>query len=614
MLPVKSMELSKLEEEEEREITKITDVVDPFKNDSVQTMPCYWKLVMASIGLTLFPIRLAILLLTFILSLVFLIPFSSCFDNYCVRRQKEVALAISGDHEESQSEETKEHNHIPSTQQHQPLNCCRSCSVYPLRLLSRMTLWCMGYWWITIDHLPNSAKKRSDRPVIVANHTSLLDAMVMMYVFAPMSVARSGVRKIPIVSNIAKALQTIYVDRKDPSSKKRTLQEIKRRTSNNRFPSLCVYPEGTTTNGKCLIQFKKGAFTSGKTVQPIVLQYTSTFLNVCANGDMKNMGIGFLIMMLQPYNYLKMTLLPVHKPTNKEIENPLIFANNVRHEMSCFMNIPVTEHSYEDLFFLTHLRETKQYGYVKQNFEMSKLKAKYDLTFNEIKLLLEKFAVIRETNLNYPKEKMSENDELNGRLNDHMIETGRKTSKGLVYEEFCSCLKINVNDVESEILFRFFDLKDNGVIEFVEFVRGISLLSGRINDIERLKLAFEMLDADKDGRIALSDLKQYLNDAVRVDHVKLAVFNGKEKKNDEKLKDVEKDIPGVDNFKTTNTLRQSSLDSCLDAIDDLGEISSDGTITLDEFIILAHKRTKLIGPLLSMAENLISVLDEQDAI
>ena len=92
------------------------------------------------------------------------------------------------------------------------------------------------------------------------------------------------------------------------------------------------------------------------------------------------------------------------------------------------------------------------------------------------------------------------------------------------------------------------------------------------------------------------------------------IFNGKEKKNDEKLKDVEKDIPGVDNFKTTNTLRQSSLDSCLDAIDDLGEISSDGTITLDEFIILAHKRTKLIGPLLSMAENLISVLDEQDAI
>ena len=38
------------------------------------------------------------------------------------------------------------------------------------------------------------------------------------------------------------------------------------------------------------------------------------------------------------------------------------------------MNIPMTEHSYEDLFFLTHLRKRNKYGFVRQNFEMSTLK------------------------------------------------------------------------------------------------------------------------------------------------------------------------------------------------------------------------------------------------
>lgn len=50
--------------------------------------------------------------------------------------------------------------------------------------------------------------------------------------------------------------------------------------SNLRPPFGRLYPEGMCTNGKVLVQFKKGAFTSGKVVQPIVMKYNSTYLNV----------------------------------------------------------------------------------------------------------------------------------------------------------------------------------------------------------------------------------------------------------------------------------------------------------------------------------------------
>jgi hypothetical protein len=41
------------------------------------------------------------------------------------------------------------------------------------------------------------------------------------------------------------------------------MDAIKRRMDpavSSKFPMLCLYPEGTTTTGRCLITFKKGAF------------------------------------------------------------------------------------------------------------------------------------------------------------------------------------------------------------------------------------------------------------------------------------------------------------------------------------------------------------------
>ena len=132
--------------------------------------------------------------------------------------------------------------------------------------------------------------------------------------------------------------------------------------------------------------------------------------------------------------------------------------------------------------------------------------------------------------------------------------------------------------------------------------------------MERLKLAFAMLDTDEDGKIGLIELKEYLNDAIRVDQVRLMLEtngNGKDedgRRGGEEQKEINQEGTGTvveeeeeDSGGSSNTLRQSSLDSCFDAIDD----DHDGRVNLEEFVLLAHEKTKLIGPLLEMAKEFI---------
>jgi Ca2+-binding EF-hand superfamily protein len=232
---------------------------------------------------------------------------------------------------------------------------------------------------------------------------------------------------------------------------------------------------------------------------------------------------------------------------------------------------------------------------VTQNFEMSQLKSKYELSFDEIKLMLDKFAMI--TSLNQE---------------DTHLREEQRAANGLLYHEFCSLLKLKEDQRSSEMLFHFFDVSDDGVIDFVEFVRGISLLSGRVSDVERLKLAFAMLDTDEDGKIGLIELKEYLNDAIRVDQVRLVLEtngngkNGDGRRGGEKQKEIHEAGTVVEEVEeesggSSNTLRQSSLDSCFDAIDD----DHDGRVNLEEFVLLAHEKTTLIGPLLEMAKEFI---------
>lgn len=66
----------------------------------------------------------------------------------------------------------------------------------------------------------------------------------------------------PLVFNVVvtvKFTQPVYVMREDRMSRQKTIGELKRRaTSDDSWPEIVIFPEGTCTNGQSLIAFKPG--------------------------------------------------------------------------------------------------------------------------------------------------------------------------------------------------------------------------------------------------------------------------------------------------------------------------------------------------------------------
>ncbi|EMP42579.1 Lysophosphatidylcholine acyltransferase 1 [Chelonia mydas] len=73
---------------------------------------------------------------------------------------------------------------------------------------------------------------------------------------------------------LIKYIRPVFVSRSDQDSRRKTVEEIKRRAqSDGKWPQIMIFPEGTCTNRSCLITFKPGAFIPGVPVQPVVLRY-----------------------------------------------------------------------------------------------------------------------------------------------------------------------------------------------------------------------------------------------------------------------------------------------------------------------------------------------------
>lgn len=94
----------------------------------------------------------------------------------------------------------------------------------------------------------------------------------------PSHIAKSSVANFFFVGFVATVSGCLYVDRGSSDDKKKMFEKIKQRqieSENGVYPPLIIYPEGGTSNGTTLLQFKKGAFHSLRSIQPICIKYTS---------------------------------------------------------------------------------------------------------------------------------------------------------------------------------------------------------------------------------------------------------------------------------------------------------------------------------------------------
>uniref|UniRef100_H0ZAD8 Lysophosphatidylcholine acyltransferase 2 n=1 Tax=Taeniopygia guttata TaxID=59729 RepID=H0ZAD8_TAEGU len=308
----------------------------------------------------------------------------------------------------------------------------------------------------------------SEAPIFVAApHSSFFDAIICALTGMPSIVSRAENLSTPIFGTILRSLQPVAVSRQDPDSRKNTVAEITRRAlSKGQWPQILIFPEGTCTNRTCLITFKQGAFVPRVPVQPVLLRYPNKLVSrtlFCYKLIIQKLCI---MTLCQIFTRLEVEFLPVHVPTEEEKNDPVLFANRVRQTMANALNVPITDHTFEDCRLMIsagQLTLPMEAGLV----EFTKISRKLNLKWNHVREQLDTFAAIA------------------------------SASKGgrIGIEEFAEYLKLPISDVLKE-LFLLFDRNGDGTIDFREYVIGLSILCNSANTEETIRMAFKLFDTD----------------------------------------------------------------------------------------------------------------------
>jgi 1-acyl-sn-glycerol-3-phosphate acyltransferase len=113
--------------------------------------------------------------------------------------------------------------------------------------------------------------------LLVANHVSWVDALIIQTIQPSIFVAKSEVKSWPIVGSIATGCGVVFVDRGSPSSARRMVDEL----SSALHHGYCVagFPEGTSSEGTSVSLFHANLFEAAINhniqVQPLAIRYTN---------------------------------------------------------------------------------------------------------------------------------------------------------------------------------------------------------------------------------------------------------------------------------------------------------------------------------------------------
>mmetsp|Transcript_10510 Transcript_10510/g.23878 ORF Transcript_10510/g.23878 Transcript_10510/m.23878 type:complete len:334 (+) Transcript_10510:139-1140(+) len=142
----------------------------------------------------------------------------------------------------------------------------QGCSVFLMRFGCRLWLFILGFWWISHSGTPTEVP--DDGAVLVGNHTGGVDILWMVYYYGPAFIANADVANLPLVGICAKQLQCIFVDRTSEATGTSKAIADFFRTEQGQSPRLCIFPEGTSTNGQGVVTFRTGAFLPPVAVLP----------------------------------------------------------------------------------------------------------------------------------------------------------------------------------------------------------------------------------------------------------------------------------------------------------------------------------------------------------
>uniref|UniRef100_A0A3P8UZJ5 Lysophosphatidylcholine acyltransferase 1 n=1 Tax=Cynoglossus semilaevis TaxID=244447 RepID=A0A3P8UZJ5_CYNSE len=340
-----------------------------------------------------------------------------------------------------------------------------------LKIIMRVMWFAGGFHWLTIK---GQRALPSEAPILtLAPHSSYFDAIPVTMTMASI-VMKAESRDIPLWGTLIKYIRPVFVSRSDQDSRKKTVEEIRRRAhSGGEWPQIMIFPEGTCTNRSCLITFKPGAFIPAVPVQPVVIRYPNKLDTITWTWQ----GPGFL---------------PVYTPSEEEKKNPALFAINVRRIMAKALGVPITDYSFEDC-------------------QLAMADGQLRLPVDTC--LLEFAKLVRRMGLK-PRNTEKVLQEYGNRA---------RTLEGqkLGLDDFAQFLDVPVSDMLRD-MFALFDENENNCIDVREYVIALSVVCRPAKTLETIKLAFKMFEAAEDDAITETELAVILKTALGVTHLSVS--------------------------------------------------------------------------------------------
>ena len=218
-----------------------------------------------------------------------------------------------------------------------PTHFGKSFLEHMTRGVSRTVLFLCGFHWLHVRGAPEEDSTRV--PIIVSNHVSFVEVLFFMSMHHPPAfVFKQECLKLPVIGKIARdVLGSVPVDHahRGTGATETIVKLVHRMQADEtgvRPRQLLIFPEGTTTNGTCLIRFRTGAFVAGVPVQPVVVRLP--FRHFSPTYESIYTWVFVLRMLSQFHNRLDAEFLPAYVPSDEERRDPHVYADNVRTAMA----------------------------------------------------------------------------------------------------------------------------------------------------------------------------------------------------------------------------------------------------------------------------------------
>ncbi|CAK6954406.1 lysophosphatidylcholine acyltransferase 1 [Scomber scombrus] len=359
-----------------------------------------------------------------------------------------------------------------------------------LKVIMRVMWFAGGFHWMTVK---GQRALPAEAPILtLAPHSSYFDAIPVTMTMASI-VMKAESKDIPLWGTLIKYIRPVFVSRSDQDSRKKTVEEIKRRAhSGGEWPQIMIFPEGTCTNRSCLITFKPGAFIPAVPVQPVVFRYPNKLDTITWTWQGPGAFKILWLTLCQLHNEFEIEFLPIYTPSEEEKNNPALFSINVRRIMAKALGVPITDYSFEDC-------------------QLAMAEGQLRLPVDTC--LLEFAKLVRRLRL-----KPQNTERV---LQDYGNRSRKLEGQKLGLDDFAQFLDVPVSDMLRD-MFALFDEHEDNCMDIREYVIALSVVCRPAKTLETMKLAFKMFEAEEDGAITETELAVILKTALGVTHLSVS--------------------------------------------------------------------------------------------